>query len=102
VAFRTEAVKDEGYDQVLDQFRPHVRNFLDSVKSRQAPVSDLEGGHQTAVACHLANIAARVGRVVHWNAKEQTIVGDPEASVSGAAPIGRLGLSLVKAIVPSA
>jgi predicted dehydrogenase len=100
--FRTEAVKDEGYDQVRDQFRPHVRNFLDSVKSRQAPVSDLEGGHQTAVACHLANIAARVGRVVHWNAKEQTIVGDPEASALLTRPYRAPWDRELKAIVPSA
>ena len=62
VTFRTEAVKDEGYEQVRDQFRPHVRNFLDCVKSRQAPVADLAGAHQTSIACHLANIcAARSG-----------------------------------------
>jgi len=100
--FRTEAVKDEGYDQVRDQFRPHVRNFLDSVKSRQAPVSDLEGGHQTAVACHLANIAARVGRVVHWDAKGQTIVGDPEASALLTRPYRAPWDRELKAIVPSA
>lgn len=77
--YRTEAVKEDGYDQVRDQFRPHVRNFLDCVKSRQAPVAGIEGGHQTAVSCHLANIAARVGRVIHWDAERQTIVGDADA-----------------------
>ena len=102
VPFRTEPVKDEGYDQVRDQFRPHVRNFLDSVKSRQAPVSDLEGGHQTAVACHLANIAARVGRVVHWDAKQQTIVGDSEASALLTRPYRAPWDRELKAIVPSA
>ena len=71
VGYRTEAVKDEGYDQVRDQFQPHVRNFLDAVKSRQQPVSDLASAHQTSLACHLANVAARLGRVVNWDATAQ-------------------------------
>jgi predicted dehydrogenase len=80
MTYRTEAVKDDGYEQVRDQFRPHVRNFLDSVKSRAQPVSDLASGHQTAIACHLANIAARRGRVVNWDAARNTVTGDPDAN----------------------
>jgi predicted dehydrogenase len=80
VAFRTDAVKDDGYDQIRDQFQPHVRNFLDAIKSRQAPVSDLASAHQTSLACHLANIAARVGRVVNWDATANGIGGDADAN----------------------
>ncbi|MEJ7615804.1 MAG: Gfo/Idh/MocA family oxidoreductase [Pyrinomonadaceae bacterium] len=76
---RTEALKSEGYEQVKDQFRPHVRNFLDCIKSRRQPISDLEGAHRTATACHLANIAMRVKRTVRWDAEKQEIVGDAEA-----------------------
>jgi predicted dehydrogenase len=79
-AYRTEAVTDDGYEQVRDQFRPHVRNFLDSVKSRAQPVSDLASAHQTSIACHLANIAARLGRVVNWDADRNAVVGDPDAN----------------------
>jgi hypothetical protein len=78
--YRTEPVKEGGYDQVRDQFRPHVRNFLDCVKSRQDPNAPLAGGHATAIACHLANIAARVGRVIHWDQEQKTITGDSEAA----------------------
>ena len=77
---RTTAVKDEGYEQVRDQFVPHVRNFLECVKSRQQPVSDLASGHRASVACHLANIAMRVGRVVRWDERTQSIAGDEEAA----------------------
>jgi predicted dehydrogenase len=77
---RTEPVKEGGFEQVRDQFVPHVRNFLDCVKSRQQPISDLESGQRTSVGCHLANIAMRVGRVVHWDDVRQEIVGDAEAS----------------------
>jgi predicted dehydrogenase len=77
---RTEALKKTGYEQVRDQFQPHVRNFLDCIKSRQQPVSDLESGHQTSIACHLSNIALKVGRVVRWDNAKEEIIGDPEAS----------------------
>ena len=79
-ASRCEAVKDVGYEQVRDQFRPHVRNFLDCVKSRQAPLADLESAHQTSIACHLANIAMRTGRVIEWDPARNDIVGDAAAS----------------------
>ncbi len=78
-AFWTEPVKDEsGKD--LDQFRRHVRDFLDCVKTRWQPVSDVESGHRVATVCHLANISLRLGRKVRWDAERETIVDDPEAA----------------------
>jgi predicted dehydrogenase len=79
-AYRCEPAKEDGYEQVRDQFRPHVRNFLDCMRSRQAPIASVEAGHRTSIPCHLANIARRVGRVVTWDAAANDIVGDPEAS----------------------
>ena len=75
-----DGVTDSGYEQVRDQFVPHVRNFLECVKSRRPPVSDLASAHRTTTACHLSNIAARVGRVIKWDEASQDISGDPEAS----------------------
>jgi predicted dehydrogenase len=75
----TAALKDGPYEQVRDQFRPHVRNFLDCVKSRGRPVADLESGHRSVTSCHLANIALKLGRVVRWDADEEDVVGDAEA-----------------------
>ena len=77
---RTEAITDEGYEQVRDQFVPHVRNFVECIRTRAQPVSDLAGAHRTATACHLANVAMRVGRAVRWDEGTQDIVGDREAS----------------------
>jgi predicted dehydrogenase len=77
---RCEPLKETGFEQVRDQFVPHVRNFLDSVKSRQPPLADLVSGHRTSMACHLANIAMRVGRVVRWDEARNTIVDDAEAA----------------------
>jgi predicted dehydrogenase len=65
--FWTTAVDDQS-GSGDEQFASHVRNFLDCIKSRQQPISELESGHQVATACHLANIALRVGRKVRWDA----------------------------------
>jgi predicted dehydrogenase len=100
--FRTEAVKDEGYDQVRDQFRPHVRNFLDCVKSREQPVADLVDGNRTAISCHLANIAARVGHVVRWNDATQAIEAAAGAEIPRARPYRAPWDRELRAVVPTA
>ncbi len=63
-----------------EQFTRHVRNFLECIKSREMPVSDVEYAHQVATACHLANISLRLGRKVRWDAETETIPGDAEAN----------------------
>jgi predicted dehydrogenase len=62
-----------------EQFDLHVRNFLDCIKTRQRPIADVEEGHKTAVACHLANISLRTGRKLRWDADKEEIIGDKEA-----------------------
>jgi hypothetical protein len=64
-----------------DLFVAHARNFLDCVKSRKRPSADVEDGHRTVTACHLANISLRIGgRAIRWDAEREEIVGDKEAS----------------------
>ena len=60
-------VEDRSGDE-FDQFKRHARNFLDCVRSRRDPISDLEGAHRVATACHLANLSLRVGRKLRWDA----------------------------------
>jgi predicted dehydrogenase len=77
--FWTQELRDESGDQ-KDQFLRHVRNFLDCVKSRRTPLSDLESAHRVSTWCHLANLSLRLGRQVRWDAKAETIPGDDEAA----------------------
>jgi predicted dehydrogenase len=63
-----------------DPRRAHVRNFLDCLKSRQAPVENPEVGHFVSSVAHLGNIALRCGRDITWDAKAERIVGDPNAN----------------------
>ena len=58
----------------------HVRNFLDSVKSRQQPLAPAEVGHRTASICHLNNIAMRLDRKLRWDPEKEQFVNDPEAN----------------------
>jgi predicted dehydrogenase len=77
--FWTEPAKDTSGDW-KDQYVQHTRNFLDCIRSRQEPNSDLESGHQVATTCHLANISLRLGRKVRWDAEKEAIIGDAEAT----------------------
>ncbi len=74
----TAGVEDRSGD-AYDQFKRHARNFLESVRSRRDPISDLESGHRVATACHLANLSLRVGRKLRWDAGRETVLADPAA-----------------------
>jgi predicted dehydrogenase len=62
-----------------DMHLAHVQNFLECMDTRARPRSDVEIGHESMVACHLANIAFRIGRRVAWDAAGERVVGDAEA-----------------------
>jgi hypothetical protein len=47
----------------------HVRNFLDSVKSRQKPVCDTETGFYSTLPCLLAIVSVKEGRTVKWDGR---------------------------------
>jgi hypothetical protein len=54
----------------------HMANFFDAVRTRKEPVSPVEAGHRSATVGHLIVIALRTGRTLHWNASEETFVGE--------------------------
>jgi predicted dehydrogenase len=47
--------------------RRHVRNFLDSVKSRQKPNCDMEAGFAASLPCLLAIVAIQQEKTVKWD-----------------------------------
>jgi predicted dehydrogenase len=57
----------------------HLVNFLECVRTRAVPTSDVWTHHRHLTTCHLANIAMRLGRKIQWDASAQKIVGDGEA-----------------------
>lgn len=75
-------VKDPlGADAVkLYESSNHHQNFLQCIASRKLPICDVEIGHRTATACHLGNLAVRLGRKIQWDPAKEQIVGDAEAT----------------------
>jgi len=63
-------------DERLLQDNHHYRNFLQAVKTRSAPVSDIASACQSDFISHLGNIAIRTGREIHWDPETETIIGD--------------------------
>jgi predicted dehydrogenase len=63
-----------------DATGPHVKNFIECVRSRRKPVAPPETGHRATVVAHLGNIAYRTGHKIRWDAARQEILDDPEAS----------------------
>lgn len=57
----------------------HVQNFVDCMRSRKLPNSDVEIGHNSMIACHLGNIAQRLGRQIQWDVDKEMVIKDPEA-----------------------
>ncbi len=57
----------------------HELHFINCMRSRKRPNSDVEIAHNTMTACHLGNIALRTGGEVRWNADTEQVIGDPKA-----------------------
>ena len=58
----------------------HVKNFIECMKTRQNPVSDIEIAHRSTVAPHRANISLRSGHKLKRDGQREQIVGNAEAS----------------------
>ena len=58
----------------------HMKNFLESMRSRKDPVAPVEVGHRSNTVCVLAHIAMRLGRKLRWDPVSETFPGDEEAN----------------------
>ncbi len=56
------------------------QNFIDAVKSREDPVSNLTDAVRSDVISHLCDVAVRTGRKITWDPGKEQIVGDPQAA----------------------
>ena len=60
---------------------PHVRNFLDCIKTRETPVCTLEMGYAAAVHAHIPNIAGRVGETqLEWDEETKRFTNSEAAN----------------------
>jgi predicted dehydrogenase len=66
--------------------RGHWANFLYCVRERKQPISDVHSHMKMLNTCHLAGIAARLGRTIKWDDQAEQIVGDDQANAMLARP----------------
>jgi len=57
----------------------HIGNFLDCVRSRAKTITPVEVAHHSIMVGHLASIAMKTGRKLHWNKKTEKFVNDARA-----------------------
>jgi len=66
-------------DRTADGRPAHIRDFLDCMRSRRVPVTNLEVGHFVTTVAHLGNLALRTGGKIVWDARQERAVGEPKA-----------------------
>lgn len=76
----------KGLPREHDERKAHWANFLYCVRERKEPISDVHSHMKMLNVCHLAGIAARLGRGVKWDAAAEQITGDDQANSMLARP----------------
>lgn len=59
----------------------HYQDWVDAMKNRTKPVSDVTIGHSTSAVCNVANIAYEVQRPLLWNPETEKFTGDDWANM---------------------
>jgi predicted dehydrogenase len=70
----------EEKDVRLPKAPNHIQNWLDSIKSRQPCICDIEVGARSVACCHLMNQAYWHGRPLKWDPAKWEFPGDSEAN----------------------
>lgn len=66
--------------KTLERSPGHQQNFVNAVKSRKQPESNLAYAREMTLPMHLAIISWRLGRKLDWNAEKEKFSGDKEAN----------------------
>lgn len=53
---------------------PHWRNWLECIRTRQAPIAEIETCVRSTIPCLLANISMRFGVALTWDDQAKTVV----------------------------
>jgi hypothetical protein len=63
-----------------DTMLMNERDWLNSMRTRQRPLCEVEDGQRVAAVCHLANMSLRLGRAIQWDPEKEQVIGDQEAA----------------------
>jgi hypothetical protein len=59
---------------------PKLLSFAEAIRARKPAGGHAEASHRGATLLHLANIAIRTGRKLHYDPVKEQIIGDEEAN----------------------
>ena len=82
---RPELINTDDRPAHLDipETEPHIRNWIDCMKTRERCTADAEIGHRGTTLCYLVNIARDVGRVgetLQWDPVEEQFLNCDEGN----------------------
>jgi len=58
----------------------HMKNFMECIKTRNTPASDVQSHNRMLNVCHAINIALRLGRALIFDPKTETFDNDQQAN----------------------
>ena len=76
---RPKTLPELGYSDTA----PHVKNFIDCIKSRETATADVAYGHRSTTICCLINLAREVGLVgkrLKWDPDAERFTNCDEAN----------------------
>ena len=77
-------ISNSTYDSIFDgrsgRDQWHMQNFIDCIKSRSTPNSDVASHHRHLSVCHVANIAIRLGRKLTFDPRTEKFINDEQAN----------------------
>ena len=76
---RPKTLSEQGHSETA----PHVKNFIDCIKSRERANADVAFGHRSTSICNLINIVREVGQVgkrLKWDPVAERFTNCEEAN----------------------
>ena len=58
----------------------HEQDWVNCIRTRARPIMNIEAGYAVALLCVLGNVSYTLGRKLHWDGKNQRVIGDEEAN----------------------
>lgn len=78
-----ETLKDKIFEKEAYKIRVcdnHYQDFLTAMRTRKAPICDVEIGHRTATVCNIGNIAYALQRPLQWDPEKERFKNDSAAN----------------------
>jgi predicted dehydrogenase len=70
-----------GPDEIqLYKSRNQMANFLECIRSRKAPISEVSIGHRSTTICNISMIAMQLRRPLNWDPVKEEFIDDPTAN----------------------